>query len=351
MQEPEDDSSTTTMKEDTIQPNDVLFGRGAFTNNRPGNVLFRQLVAEAKEAYDEADRATVQKNKAKHDIAMNLVRIVREEYGGRFWKFVGTSGGTNGDAHTSKSTTQKSKNSKKQKKNVSSSDDENSNTTRKFLEANTTLSPTAACMEQIKDGEGKTTSSCWFQIVDDTEAAKKTKQALRDAKKSGAYISLHNSRKRNEEVQHQKQQLELYQQSILDTNACKRRAAAEAAAVFDYQQFYEAAQMMKSATSATEAMVLGGTPTRPNMLLGSKRSRFAYQEEEDANVAYELPSLPPVKKRLRRGLGDAKLRVLACISTEENEENRESSEQGDQSRCKANVDEKNKKEYGTPVQI
>lgn len=51
-----------------IQPNDVLFGKGAFTNNRPGNILFRELVAQAKEAYDEADRATVKKNKAKHDI-------------------------------------------------------------------------------------------------------------------------------------------------------------------------------------------------------------------------------------------------------------------------------------------
>jgi E3 ubiquitin-protein ligase DOA10 len=40
-----------------IQPNDVLFGRGAFTNNRPGNILFRELVAQAKEAYDEADRS------------------------------------------------------------------------------------------------------------------------------------------------------------------------------------------------------------------------------------------------------------------------------------------------------
>ena len=212
---------------------------------------------------------------------MNLVEIVKEEYGGRFWKFVGT--GT--EDENSSTTNKKSKEKRKNNDATMSSDDDDS-TTKKMAK-----SPTAACMEQLgQDGDkGKqgTTTSCWFHIVDDMEAAKKTKQALRDAKKSGAYITLHN-RKKDLEVaqqrnQQEQQQFELYQQEA----ELKRRKAA--AAVLEYQHFYEAAQMMTR--GGTSASAISGATTSPSSLakLLGKRSRFS-----DESSTYELSSvLPP----------------------------------------------------------
>lgn len=139
-----------------IQPHDVLFGRGAFTNNRPGNVFFRSLVAQAKASYEEADHASAFKNKRKHEIAVNLVRVIKEQCNSRFWRII-----------------------------EAPSDGKESDSKKK------TTSPTSAVVElHTSTVNPSSKENYWFHIVDDAEAVKKTKQALRDAHKSGAFQDL-----------------------------------------------------------------------------------------------------------------------------------------------------------------
>jgi hypothetical protein len=62
-----------------IKANDVLCGRGGATNNHPGNISYRKLVADYQTEYLEA------RKKAKAVIARRIVAAIMES-GGRFLK-------------------------------------------------------------------------------------------------------------------------------------------------------------------------------------------------------------------------------------------------------------------------
>lgn len=66
-----------------VKPQDVLFGRGGYTNHRKGNMYYRDQVVRARANYEEARNATERKNAKKHEIARKLVKAVQER-GGRF---------------------------------------------------------------------------------------------------------------------------------------------------------------------------------------------------------------------------------------------------------------------------
>jgi len=67
-----------------IEPgdNDVLCGRGSRVNNHPGNVQFRQLVAQFKDLYLDPNRRKIEKA----HICAYVVSLVRELKGGKFLK-------------------------------------------------------------------------------------------------------------------------------------------------------------------------------------------------------------------------------------------------------------------------
>jgi len=69
----------------TIGEHDVLLGRGGATNNNPGNVLFRQIVASKQLVYLDA------KKKEKKSIAEECVKSVKQN-GGRFLRRDNDSG-------------------------------------------------------------------------------------------------------------------------------------------------------------------------------------------------------------------------------------------------------------------
>jgi hypothetical protein len=60
---------------------DVLFGTGKSFQEYTGNVHANQLVASYRPKYNKADR------QEKTDIALHIVKIIRESYDGRFLKF------------------------------------------------------------------------------------------------------------------------------------------------------------------------------------------------------------------------------------------------------------------------
>jgi hypothetical protein len=60
-------------------PNDILLGRGKPTQQRPGNVRFRETIEKNMDEYEEGDRGV------KYAITVSIVYLLKEE-GGRFLK-------------------------------------------------------------------------------------------------------------------------------------------------------------------------------------------------------------------------------------------------------------------------
>jgi hypothetical protein len=82
-----DDASTTTTLKVIYSPrnSDVLFGRGQAYQNHPGNVRFRSLIDEYRDAYEQASR------KEKTKVAVEIVRLLHDR-NGRFLKEDGSKG-------------------------------------------------------------------------------------------------------------------------------------------------------------------------------------------------------------------------------------------------------------------
>jgi hypothetical protein len=76
-----DDASTTTTQKVIYSPrnSDVLFGRGQAYQNHPGNIRFRSLIDEHRDAYEQASR------KEKTKVAVEIIRLLHDR-NGRFLK-------------------------------------------------------------------------------------------------------------------------------------------------------------------------------------------------------------------------------------------------------------------------
>jgi hypothetical protein len=67
-------------------PFDVLLGRGLLVNNYTGNIFYRNLIASKRAEY-----LSTQNRQKKHEIALQILSVIRNEKGGRFLRELKTS--------------------------------------------------------------------------------------------------------------------------------------------------------------------------------------------------------------------------------------------------------------------
>lgn len=66
-----------TLGKHPVQPteNDILYGRGHFTNKHPGNIHYRNVVIELKPTY----QLLTMKEKKKMDVPMQVIKTMKDE--------------------------------------------------------------------------------------------------------------------------------------------------------------------------------------------------------------------------------------------------------------------------------